>query len=93
MRLLEVRRSVFNNTAGSRRHGTAQLTGFCFLQVSPGDTGWDVFSLDYHVDGPIATVTRFCLCRIFALSYPRVNCSVCASGVYKGVHGPLPARF
>lgn len=25
-------------------------------QVSPGDTGWDVFSLDYHVDGPIATV-------------------------------------
>lgn len=29
----------------------------CPLQVSPGDTGWDVFSLDYHVDGPIATVT------------------------------------
>lgn len=29
----------------------------CLLQVSPGDTGWDVFSLDYHVDGPIATVT------------------------------------
>lgn len=29
---------------------------FCWLQVSPGDTGWDVFSLDYHVDGPIATV-------------------------------------
>ena len=27
-----------------------------FLQVSPGDTGWDVFSLDYHVDGPISTV-------------------------------------
>ncbi|ETE73403.1 Gamma-tubulin complex component 3, partial [Ophiophagus hannah] len=26
------------------------------LEVSPGDTGWDVFSLDYHVDGPIATV-------------------------------------
>lgn len=24
--------------------------------MSPGDTGWDVFSLDYHVDGPIATV-------------------------------------
>ena len=26
-------------------------------QVSPGDTGWDVFSLDYHVDGPIRTVS------------------------------------
>uniref|UniRef100_A0A8B9LRJ5 Tubulin, gamma complex associated protein 3 n=1 Tax=Astyanax mexicanus TaxID=7994 RepID=A0A8B9LRJ5_ASTMX len=32
------------------------------LEVSPGDTGWDVFSLDYHVDGPIATVfTRDCM--------------------------------
>jgi gamma-tubulin complex component 3 len=28
------------------------------LEVSPGDTGWDVFSLDYHVDGPISTVSR-----------------------------------
>eukprot|EP00118_Oscarella_pearsei_P015761 m.144765 g.144765 ORF g.144765 m.144765 type:complete len:863 (+) comp38407_c1_seq3:451-3039(+) len=26
------------------------------LELSPGDTGWDVFSLDYHVDGPIRTV-------------------------------------
>jgi len=26
------------------------------LEVSPGDTGWDVFSLHYHVDGPIRTV-------------------------------------
>ncbi|KAL5004454.1 hypothetical protein ScPMuIL_017910 [Solemya velum] len=26
------------------------------LEISPGDTGWDVFSLDYHVDGPIRTV-------------------------------------
>uniref|UniRef100_T1JNK7 Uncharacterized protein n=1 Tax=Strigamia maritima TaxID=126957 RepID=T1JNK7_STRMM len=26
------------------------------LEVSPGDFGWDVFSLDYHVDGPIGTV-------------------------------------
>ena len=24
--------------------------------MSPGDHGWDVFSLDYHVDGPIGTV-------------------------------------
>jgi gamma-tubulin complex component 3 len=26
------------------------------LDISPGDSGWDVFSLDYHVDGPISTV-------------------------------------
>lgn len=26
------------------------------LELSPGDSGWDVFSLDYHVDGPISTV-------------------------------------
>ncbi|MCL4125079.1 UNVERIFIED_CONTAM: hypothetical protein GTU68_066359 [Idotea baltica] len=26
------------------------------LECSPGETGWDVFSLDYHVDGPIGTV-------------------------------------
>jgi len=27
------------------------------LEQSPGDNGWDVFSLDYHVDGPIGTVS------------------------------------
>ncbi|XP_076323570.1 gamma-tubulin complex component 3 homolog isoform X1 [Tachypleus tridentatus] len=26
------------------------------LEASVGDSGWDVFSLDYHVDGPIGTV-------------------------------------
>jgi gamma-tubulin complex component 3 len=26
------------------------------LEFSPGDHGWDVFSLQYHVDGPISTV-------------------------------------
>ncbi|KAF5398523.1 Gamma-tubulin complex component [Paragonimus heterotremus] len=26
------------------------------LDMSTGDTGWDVFSLDYHVDGPLATI-------------------------------------
>ncbi|XP_054706621.1 gamma-tubulin complex component 3-like [Uloborus diversus] len=32
------------------------------LEVSVGDTGWDVFSLDYHVDGPISTVfTPHCM--------------------------------
>ena len=27
------------------------------LDLSPGDKGWDVFSLHYHVDGPISTVS------------------------------------
>ena len=27
------------------------------LEQSPGDIGWDVFTLDYHVDGPIGTVS------------------------------------
>ena len=43
-------------------------------QVSPGDTGWDVFSLDYHVDGPIRTVSvltafgalLFCIIRVLS---------------------------
>ena len=34
---------------------------FTFRKVSPGDTGWDVFSLDYHVDGPISTVSALTL--------------------------------
>ncbi|XP_078693983.1 gamma-tubulin complex component 3-like [Branchiostoma floridae x Branchiostoma belcheri] len=39
------------------------------LEVSPGDCGWDVFSLDYHVDGPISTVftpeTKIQYLRVF----------------------------
>lgn len=31
------------------------------LEISPGDLGWDVFSLDYHVDGPIGTVRNTCI--------------------------------
>ena len=27
------------------------------LEIQPGDTGWDVFSLDYKVAGPIGTVS------------------------------------
>lgn len=27
------------------------------LEHSPGDTGWDIFSMDYHMDGPIGTVS------------------------------------
>ncbi|RKO91941.1 gamma-tubulin complex component protein, partial [Blyttiomyces helicus] len=26
------------------------------MEASPGDTGWDVFALDYHVDAPISTI-------------------------------------
>ncbi|GBN57617.1 Gamma-tubulin complex component 3 [Araneus ventricosus] len=38
------------------------------LEVCLGDTGWDVFSLDYHVDGPIATVfTSHCMNSYYRL--------------------------
>ena len=36
---------------------------FVYLQVSPGDKGWDVFSLEYHVDGPIRTVNKTFMCH------------------------------
>lgn len=26
------------------------------LESHPGDTGWDTFSLDYHIDSPVSTV-------------------------------------
>ena len=26
------------------------------LEIVPGDIGWDVFSLDYHVTGPVSTI-------------------------------------
>jgi gamma-tubulin complex component 3 len=37
-----------------------------FLELSPGDIGWDVFTLDYHVDGPIGTVSLhvFYVCEV-----------------------------
>ncbi|KAF8778289.1 gamma-tubulin complex component 3 homolog [Argiope bruennichi] len=38
------------------------------LEVCLDDTGWDVFSLDYHVDGPIATVfTSHCMHSYYKL--------------------------
>ncbi|KAL7645385.1 UNVERIFIED_CONTAM: hypothetical protein RMT77_003771 [Armadillidium vulgare] len=38
------------------------------LKCSPGETGWDVFSLDYHVDGPIGTVfTEDCMLQYLML--------------------------
>lgn len=30
------------------------------LEHSPGDTGWDIFSMDYNMDGPIGTVFSSC---------------------------------
>lgn len=44
------------------------------LQVAQGDTGWDVFSLDYHVDGPIGTVsfTSLRTSYILMLAYLRI---------------------
>ncbi|KAJ1520792.1 hypothetical protein ONE63_003886 [Megalurothrips usitatus] len=30
------------------------------LEHSPGDSGWDIFSVDYHMDGPIGTVFSSC---------------------------------
>ena len=26
------------------------------LEASPGDSGWDVFTLDYHVQGPLSPI-------------------------------------
>lgn len=37
--------------------------------MSPGDTGWDVFSLDYHVDGPISTVTTHSLLHVLFILF------------------------
>ena len=44
------------------------------LDVSPGDTGWDVFSLEYRVDGPIRTVS-------LGWKYPSLVCATKISEV------------
>ncbi|XP_018102678.1 gamma-tubulin complex component 3 homolog isoform X2 [Xenopus laevis] len=58
------------------------------LEVSPGDTGWDVFSLDYHVDGPIATVfTRECLShylRVFNFLWRAKRMEYILTDIWKG---------
>ena len=39
--------------------------GVRLLEASPGDSGWEVFSLDYAIDTPLnAVVTRFYLSHI-----------------------------
>lgn len=65
VRLLEVlRRDWVQKTKMKRRLMVNFSTLLCItecgsvVQVSPGDTGWDVFSLDYHVEGPISTVNK-----------------------------------
>ncbi|XP_076579888.1 gamma-tubulin complex component 3 [Chaetodon auriga] len=58
------------------------------LEVSPGDTGWDVFSLDYHVDGPIATVfTRECMghyLRVFNFLWRAKRMEYTLTDIWKG---------
>lgn len=58
------------------------------LEVSPGDTGWDVFSLDYHVDGPIATVfTRDCMghyLRVFNFLWRAKRMEYTLTDIWKG---------
>lgn len=57
------------------------------LEVSPGDTGWDVFSLDYHVDGPISTVfTPECMIhylRIFNFLWRAKRMEYCLTEMWK----------
>ncbi|XP_061841124.1 gamma-tubulin complex component 3 isoform X2 [Nerophis lumbriciformis] len=58
------------------------------LEVSPGDTGWDVFSLDYHVDGPISTVfTRECMghyLRVFNFLWRAKRMEYTLTDIWKG---------
>lgn len=58
------------------------------LEVSPGDTGWDVFSLDYHVDGPIATLfTRECMghyLRVFNFLWRAKRMEYTLTDIWKG---------
>lgn len=58
------------------------------LEVSTGDTGWDVFSLDYHVDGPIATVfTRECMghyLRVFNFLWRTKRMEYTLTDIWKG---------
>uniref|UniRef100_A0A672PKJ6 Gamma-tubulin complex component 3 homolog n=1 Tax=Sinocyclocheilus grahami TaxID=75366 RepID=A0A672PKJ6_SINGR len=58
------------------------------LEVSPGDTGWHVFSLDYHVEGPIATVfTRECMShylRVFNFLWRAKRMEYILTDIWKG---------
>ena len=70
------------------------------LDFSPGDKGWDVFSLHYHVEGPIGTVSSVDDPYLLSLStalvglqwgcYAQVSQSLQLS-VEKQAHGILPS--
>lgn len=57
------------------------------LEISPGDCGWDVFSLDYHVDGPISTVFTpeviLHYLRIFNFLWRAKRMEYCLTGIWK----------
>eukprot|EP00795_Rhopilema_esculentum_P016861 gene16861-8336_t len=57
------------------------------FEISPGDCGWDVFSLDYHVDGPISTVfTPDCMLfylRIFNFLWRAKRIEYCLTEIWK----------
>ncbi|XP_037090539.1 gamma-tubulin complex component 3-like, partial [Pollicipes pollicipes] len=57
------------------------------LSVSPGDTGWDVFSLDYHTDGPIRTIftpqCMTCYLMLFNALWRAKRMEFVLSGVWK----------
>lgn len=57
------------------------------LEMCTGDTGWDVFSLDYHVDGPLATVftddCRLMYLRGFNFLWRAKRMEFCLSTLWK----------
>ncbi|XP_065644166.1 gamma-tubulin complex component 3 homolog isoform X3 [Hydra vulgaris] len=57
------------------------------LEISPGDCGWDVYSLDYNVDGPISTVFTpdviLQYLRIFNFLWRAKRMEYCLTGIWK----------
>ncbi|RUS81826.1 hypothetical protein EGW08_010418, partial [Elysia chlorotica] len=58
------------------------------LDVSPGDTGWDVFSLEYGVDGPIRTVftpeCKIMYLRVFNFMWRAKRMEYVLAQIWKG---------
>eukprot|EP00057_Strongylocentrotus_purpuratus_P005521 XP_003731157.2 PREDICTED: LOW QUALITY PROTEIN: gamma-tubulin complex component 3 [Strongylocentrotus purpuratus] len=58
------------------------------LEISPGDTGWDVFSLDYHLHGPISTVftdsCKILYLRVFNFLWRAKRMEYVLAQVWKG---------
>ncbi|GFO47439.1 gamma-tubulin complex component [Plakobranchus ocellatus] len=58
------------------------------LDVSPGDTGWDVFSLEYRVDGPIRTVftpeCKIMYLRVFNFMWRAKRMEYVLAQIWKG---------